>query len=211
MNIRNILAVVAHPDDLELMAGGLVLKTQNEGGKIHVLILTDGMWTTPDGTLLRPKVEIEREMDDVLAFMNYDSCDQLDGKALELEFKDSLVCEVLRRISKYNIDTIITSWNKDTHRDHRIASEIALSASRRVPNFLMGQINYYFHDFFTPNIYVDITNFWERKIESIKLYKSAWENHSKDWYEFMDCTSNYYGKVIGVKRAEGFISKKFTI
>jgi LmbE family N-acetylglucosaminyl deacetylase len=147
-------------------------------------------------------------MDHVNALMKYTTCDVLDEKTLELQFKDSLVCEVLNRIDKFNIDTLLTTWDKDSHRDHRVASEITLAASRRVPNYLMGQVNYYMTDFFTPNFFVDITSEWESKIKCLSLFESQWQRNEKDWTEFLDNTSRYYGKVIGVKRAEGFIAKR---
>jgi len=75
----------------------------------------------------------------------------------------------------------------------------------------MGQINYYLNSFFTPNIFVDITDTWEKKIESLKCFSGQWERAGADWYEYLDITSRYYGKIIGVKRAEGFISAKFLI
>lgn len=208
MNIKNLLAVVAHPDDLEMMGGGTILKLMKENVNVHVLILTDGSWSSQDGVTIRSKEEAKNEMNDVNMFMNYASCEMLNEKTLDLQFKDSLVCEVLNRIDKYQIDTILTTWNKDTNRDHRITSEIALSASRRVANFLMGQVNYYMTDFFTPNLYIDITEEWKKKIKGISLFTSQWKRTEKDWTDFLDITSRYYGKVIDVERAEGFIATR---
>jgi LmbE family N-acetylglucosaminyl deacetylase len=208
MKLKNILAVAAHPDDLEMMGGGSMLRFQKENINIHVLVLTYGAWNSQNGTVIRSKDESSSEMHEVNAFMHYTTCDVLEEKTLELQFKDSLVCEVLSRIDKYNIDTILTTWNKDTHRDHRVASEIALSASRRVPNFLMGQVNYYMTDFFSPNFYIDITSEYEKKIEALSLFRSQWERNKKDWTEFLDITSQYYGKIIGTSRAEGFVAKR---
>ena len=72
----------------------------------------------------------------------------------------------------------------------------------------MGQANYFLNKFFTPNVFVDITDTWEEKIKALELYKSQWRN---DWYEFIDSTSRYYGKIIGVERAEGFYSNKILL
>lgn len=208
IKIKNLLAVVAHPDDLEMMGGGTILKFIKENINIHVLVLTDGSWNSQSGKIIRSKEESSKEMNEVNSVMQYTSCDMLEEKTLELQFKDSLVCEVLNRIEKYNIDTILTTWNKDTHRDHRVACEIALAASRRVPNFLMGQVNYYMTDFYSPNFYVDITSEWDNKIKCMSLFASQWNRNKKDWTEFLDMTSKYYGKIIGVDRAEGFIGAR---
>ena len=206
--MRNILAVVAHPDDLEMMAGGAVAKWICEGKKVYVLVLTNGSWINPDGILCRPQQEIETEVAAVTRFMGYSGYNVLNEKTLDLQFKDSLVCEVLNRIKKYSIDTLLTSWDKDTHRDHRIACEIAVSAARRVPNFLMGQVNYYMLNVFTPNFYVDISDTFQQKLDVMALYKSQWERSGNDWTEYLDALSLCNGRVVGVHRAEGFISTR---
>ncbi|MDY0201543.1 MAG: PIG-L family deacetylase [Tenuifilaceae bacterium] len=208
MKIKNLLAVVAHPDDLEMMAAGFVAKIMKDGANVHVLVLTNGSWIAPDGDIVRSKDQAATEMHNVSVFMNYSSWHMLNEATLDLNFKDALVTEVLKKIKQYNIDTLLTSWNKDSNRDHRIASEIALSASRRVPNFLMGQVNYYMLDVFTPNFYIDISDEWDKKIECMAKFVSQWERAHTDWTEFLDVISRYYGKIIGVERAEGFIAKR---
>ena len=206
----DILCVVAHPDDLELMAGGTIAKWIHENNKVHVLTLSHGVWTAPDGSLMRDKAEALIEETAAADYLGY-SIQNLEYPAMDLEHEDKLVVEVLKRIEKYNINTLICPWSGDIHHDHETVSRIALSASRRIPRVLMGQINYYLWDFFTPNIFVDISNHWEQKIEALKCYKSQWDRAGQDWLEFLDATSRYYGKMIGVERAEGFITKKFKI
>lgn len=210
-SIQNILCVVAHPDDVEMMAGGAVLRWKKEGKKVHVLIFTDGSWYTPDGVFLRDPDETRKDIERVADFIGYDSCEVLGEKNTHLEYSDRLVCEVLNRVSKYNIDTIITTWMKDTNRDHEMASRIAQAASRRVPRFLEAQVNYYMHEFFSPNFYVDVTDEWENKIKAMEMYRSEWQRGGDDWQEFLDITSRYYGKVVGVKRAEAFFVHKYLI
>lgn len=209
--MKNILAVVAHPDDLEIMAGGAVIKFLREGKHVHVLVLTDGSWLSPDGVKVRSREDVDKEVQSVVNFMKYDTYEILSEETLNLQFKDSLVCEVLSRIKKYDIDTLICPWENDTHRDHRIANEIATSASRRVPNFLVGQINYYIKESFTPNFYVDISDVWDEKIKCVSKFESQWQRSETDWTEFMDIVSRYNGKVVGCYRAEGFIVRKLLI
>lgn len=209
--MKNILAVVAHPDDFEMMAGGSVFKWLAEGKSVHVLALTNGSWRGPDGNLCRKTTDINKEIESVKTAAGYHSYEVLTEETLNLQFKDSLVCEVLKRIQLFSIDTIITSWDKDTHHDHRIACEIAKAASRRVPNFLMGQINYYLLDSFDPNLYVDITDTFDKKLELMSLYNSQWDRSKSDWTDFLNASSVYLGKVIGVEKAEGFIAKKLKI
>lgn len=209
--MKNILAIVAHPDDLEIMAGGTILKYKSLGAKIHVLVMTNGSWVSEKGETMRSIHEAKFEFENVCKFMGYDSYEMLNELPLHLEYKDNLVCEILKRITSYNIDSIITCWDKDANHDHSIVSQITKMAGKRVPKILMGQINYHMQDFFVPNFYIDITKYYNKKLESIKLYKSQWERNGKDWTEFLNSTSLYYGKIVGVKRAEGFVSNKFLL
>jgi LmbE family N-acetylglucosaminyl deacetylase len=205
--MNNILAIVAHADDLELMAGGSIIKWIAEGKKIHVINLTDSELILPDGTKYRSKEEASAEEKTVSEYLGY-SIENGGNPALQFRYNDESVVMVLNCIKKYNIDTLLTHFEKDAHFDHEISARIAIAASRRVPNILMGQANYFLREFFTPNVFVDITDTWEKKIKAMELYKSQWR---LDWFEFLDATSHYYGKIAGVERAEGFYTPKFRL
>lgn len=208
--MKNILALIAHPDDLEIMAGGSIAKWIAEGKKVHTLTFTHGSWTSPEGHIVRSKEAAHNEELNVSQFMGY-SVENLGEETLALSFSDAYVIEVLKRISLYSIDTIVCPSENDLNHDHEVVARIAFAASRRVPNLLMGQINFYLRNFFVPNIYVDISETWDKKIQAMELYEGEWSKSGKDWYEFLDATSSYYGKIIGVKRAEGFYSPKYKL
>ncbi len=205
-----VLAVVAHADDLELMAGGTIARLIREGHSVDVLSISDGVWTAPDGTVMRDREEARQEERRAAACLGY-SVDNLGYPAMDLKFEDRLVQEVLRRVAAVRANVLICPWERDIHHDHEVASRIALAASRRIPTILMGQINYYLRDVFTPNVFVDITSTWEQKIEAMQCFRAQWERASKDWYGFLDETSRYYGRMVGVERAEGFVSRKLFV
>ncbi len=209
-NQLKVLCVVAHPDDLEIMAGGTIAKFISEGHIVNVLTLSHGVWKAPDGSLMRDKENAIKEEEAAAEYLGY-SIENLGYPAMNLKHEDKIVVEVLKRIEKYNVNTLLCPWSKDVHHDHEIVSRIALSASRRIPRILMGQINYYLREIFTPNIFVDISDFWESKIEALKCYSTQWDRAGQDWFEFLDLTTRFYGKMVGVKRAEGFISNKFLL
>lgn len=206
----NILCVGAHPDDIELMAGGSILYWLDVGHNVHGLNFTDGVWYSPNGKRMRTTEEAIIEQSDAAKILNY-KVENLLQPAMDLQFSDSLVVELLKRINEYNIDTIICPWNNDQHHDHEIVNRIAMAASKRIPRVMMGQINYYLRDFFSPNIFVDITDHFDKKIEALQAYENQWGRAGDDWYEFLDITSLYYGKMVGVKRAEGFMTNKYLI
>lgn len=207
---KSVLAVIAHPDDLELMAGGAIAKWANEGVPVHVLTFTDGVWKAPDGTKMRDGEEALAEERAAAECLGY-TVENLQLPAMDLKFEDRLVVEVLKRIENRKVDTLVCPWEKDSHHDHEMASRIAMAASRRVPRMLTGQINYYLREFFAPNVFIDITDTWEKKIESLKCFKGQWGRAGDDWFAYLDETTRYYGRIMGVKRAEGFISNKFLV
>jgi len=207
---RSVLCVVAHPDDLELMAGGTVARWIAEGHSVHVLTLSDGVWIAPNTAVMRDSAEALREEANSAAYLGC-SVENLGEKAMDLKFEDRLVCEVLRRIEERHVDTLICPWERDIHHDHEIVSRIAVSATRRMPRVLMGQINYYLRDFFTPNVFVDISDTWEQKIKALECYTTQWERAGKEWFEFLDETTRYYGRMVGVERAEGFVCNKLLL
>jgi len=207
---HSILCVIAHSDDLELMAGGTVAKWVKSGHRVHVLTLSDSVWTAPDGIVMRDARQAREEEARAAACLGY-TIENLALPAMDLKWEDRLVLEVLRRIEARRCDTVITTWERDIHHDHEVVSRIAMSATRRVPRVLMGQVNHYLRDFFTPNVFVDITDTWDQKIEALKCHSSQWERAGKDWLGFLDETTRYYGRMVGVSRAEGFVSNKFLL
>jgi LmbE family N-acetylglucosaminyl deacetylase len=210
MSIREkrILCVSAHPDDLEVMAGGSVSKWVKEGHHVHAITFPDGAWANQDGKWFRGKSEGILEERHAADYLGY-SVENLGYPAMDISYTDAHVVELLNRASNFKPDVLLCPWDGDLHHDHEVVSRIAFSAARRIPTFLMGQGNYYLRHMFVPNVFVDITDTWDNKIEALKCYTSEWGRAARDdWMGFLDATSIYYGKIIGVKRAEGFVSRR---
>jgi LmbE family N-acetylglucosaminyl deacetylase len=207
---KSVLCVVAHPDDLELMAGGTVVRWVEQGVCVHALTMTNGAWTSPGSQVMREADAALTEERNAARRLGI-TVENLGEPAMDLKFEDRLVVEVLRRIETRKVDTLICTWDGDLHHDHEVVSRIAVAASRRVPRVLMGQINHYLRNIFTPNVFVDITDTWEQKIAALECYTTQWERAGKDWHAFMDETTRYYGRLVGVERAEGFMSQKFLL
>jgi len=207
---RTILCILAHPDDLELMAGGSVARWVKEGHRVNALTFTTGVWTAPDGRVMRDPKEALAEERKAAARLGY-SVENLGYPAMDLAFSDAHVVEVLKRIRDLRPDILVFPWERDAHHDHEIVSRIAFSAGRRVPTLLMGQINYFLRYPFTPNVFVEISDTWEEKLASLRCFASQWKRVGPDWYEYLDHASRFYGKMAGVERAEGFISRKLLL
>ena len=162
-----ILALGAHPDDIEIFMYGLVSTYKKEGNQVFTMIATDGSkGGSPKDDLLSKK----RKKEAVAGLKKL-------SKPIFLNIPDGELGEdpEHRRIIKENIlkimpDLIITHSQNDYHADHRSLSLITSSVvSHYIPviycDTLMG-IN------FNPNFYIDITEYFVFKKEAILKHKT---------------------------------------
>ena len=162
-----ILALGAHPDDIEIFMYGLVLTYKKEGNQVFTMIATDGSrGGSPKDDLLSKK----REKEAVAGLKNI-------SKPIFLNIPDGELGEDPdhRKVIKENIlkimpDLIITHSQNDYHSDHRSLSLITSSVvSHYIPviycDTLMG-IN------FNPNFYIDITEHFLLKKEAILKHET---------------------------------------
>lgn len=180
----DLLAIGAHPDDVEIWAGGLMLRMRNQGYQLGILDLTRGEMSTK-GTVESRKQEAEQ------------AASMLDARRIQLEFEDGfLTCsrreitEVARIIRKLRPRIVLHHHQEDFHPDHESAGEVAykacILASRK--KFETDQsawavqkmISFMAHDSFSPSFVVDVTDVWEQKKELIKCYRSQITHTNSD-------------------------------
>ena len=176
-----ILALGAHPDDIEIFMYGLVSTYKKEGNQVFTMIATDGSkgGSSKDGLL--PK---KREQEAISGLKKI-------SKPIFLNIPDGELGEDTehRRTIKENIlkimpDLIITHSQNDYHSDHRSLSFITSSVvSHYIPviycDTLMG-IN------FNPNFYVDITEHFLLKKEAILKHKTQKPQRFVDLFKLMN-------------------------
>jgi len=162
-----ILALGAHPDDIEIFMYGLISIYKEEGNQVYTMIATDG---AKGGSLVGDKLARQRAKEAVAGLKKL-------SKPIFLNISDSKLGEDQKhqKIIKDNIleimpDLIITHSQYDYHSDHRSLSLLTSSAvSHYIPilycDTLMG-VN------FCPNYYVDISYHFALKKEAILKHKS---------------------------------------
>lgn len=163
----NILAMGAHPDDIEIFMYGFLASCKKRGDNIFMSIVTDGaagsVETSQNLVKIRKKESIEGlKLLGVPSFLNLP-----DGK---LSITPNAQNKIYNYIEKIKPDLILTHSPEDYHPDHRtLANLVVNSAGFKCPilfaDSLMG-VN------FIPEIYVDITNFFEDKKKAIGAHKS---------------------------------------
>jgi N-acetylglucosamine malate deacetylase 1 len=225
----DILVLSVHPDDAELGCAGTILKHIAEGKKVGIVDLTQGELGTRGSVEIRAAEAAKAA--EILGLTVRENLAIPDGF---FENTKEYQLKVIAAIRKYQPEIIITNAYHDRHPDHGRANELVEAASflsglRKIETFEDGKLQqewrasivlHFIQDrYIKPDILVDITEYWDKKIESILAYGSQfynpdWEDEpqtyisSPDFIQVTEARAREFGKSIGVKYAEGFTSRK---
>ncbi len=224
----DILAFGAHPDDVELSCAGTLMVEKMHGKKIGVVDLTQGELGTRGSAELRKQEATAAA--EILQLDVRENLELADGF-----FKNDEVHQrqIIRAIRKYQPEIILCNAPDDRHPDHGRSAQLLedavfLSGLRKIETIDNGQLqtvwrpsyvfNYIQDRYLHPNFVMDISAVMEQKLASIRAYGTQFENPGLDepqtyisTPDFLDSViyrAKMYGKMIGVKYAEGFISRK---
>ena len=209
--MKKILAIGAHPDDIEFGCGGTILKHKSNGDFIVYLCMTgtqalDGV----SGKVLRTKEQNYQETYKASQVLKVDKLEKLNFQDLHIPFSFESVSQIDKIVNKYKIDTIYTHWAGDANQDHIATFKATMAAARYVPNvFCYEQIpipRLYEHHM-DINYYVDITKHLDNKIKASKCHKSQLEKYSKAGFNIennLKKLAEFRGIQVQCKYAEGF-------
>ena len=203
---RNILAVGAHADDVEIGCGGTVAQHVERGDNVIILVMTESSYTYYDGTVLRTVDESEEEAKSAAKVLGGELI-TLGFENKNLPYYGKSVEAINKVIDEYSIDMIYTHWYHDTHQDHRRTTQSVFSAGRYVPNILMYEPEYpagrsYLG--FRNQYYVDITSTLEIKMNALKCHESQVKKYGDDFLEAVKARARHRGYEVGSKYAECF-------
>lgn len=203
---KNVLAIGAHADDVEIGCGGIVALHARRGDNVIILVMAEPFFTNYDGKVLRPKDVGESEEENAALV--------LGAKLINLGFKDNRVMysvetiEAINRIiDEYKIDTIYTHWHHENNQDHSRTAHATISAARYIPNILMYEPmfpNGKTYESFRSQVYVDITPAFDAKMNALKCHESQIEKFGSSFLEAIEARARYRGYEIGCKYAESF-------
>ena len=225
----DILVLSVHPDDAELGCAGTILKHIAAGKKVGIADLTRGELGTRGSAEIR-----EQEAAAAASILGLSVRENLSIPDGFFQNSPQYQLKVIEAIRKYQPEIIITNAYHDRHPDHGRASELVeasafLSGLRKVETYLNGELQqawrpglvlHFIQDnYIKPDILVDVTEYWDKKIESIRAYGSqffnpGWQDEpetyisSPDFIQIIEARAREFGKSIHVKYAEGFTSRK---
>ncbi|WP_135606650.1 PIG-L deacetylase family protein [Methanococcoides sp. NM1] len=181
---RNVLAIGAHADDVEIDCGGTVAKHVESGDNVILLVMAESSYTSYNGEVLRTKEEAALEEALGAKILGVELIN-LGFKTKEVPYSSESVEAINRVIDEYDIDTIYTHWSYDTHQDHRRTTQAVISAARYVNNIFMYEPEYpagRSYMGFRNQYYVDISSTFDKKMEALKQHKSQVDKYGEDFF-----------------------------
>jgi LmbE family N-acetylglucosaminyl deacetylase len=216
-NSLKILAVGAHPDDIELGCGATLALFKEKGHEIHLLVLTRGEASGDPGA---------REKECLQSARTIGTDNVYFGQLKDTKITDGVetIMAIERFVQKINPDIIFAHSHKDGHQDHRNAGMAALSAARNAKKVLLYESPAALRDF-CPQLFVDVTSTFDVKLKALEAFGSQVSkiyfkgNHSpKVGLARIPYVSNaseglarFRGFQAGVELAEGFEVGKFLL
>ena len=216
----DVLVVAPHPDDAELGMGGTILKMRDEGLRVGVLDLTNGE-PTPHGN---PEVR-QQETAAATEILKLDWRENLGLPNRSLEATLDARHKLAGIIRKVRPRWLFGPFWVDAHPDHVAANQLVDAArfwAKLSKSDLPGDpfhpariYNYYGVHLklaLQPAFVVDISEYWERKLDSLKCYESQFikgrPTASPTFLEQIGTTAAYWGQMIGVAYGEPFTCRE---
>jgi LmbE family N-acetylglucosaminyl deacetylase len=215
-----VLAVGAHPDDLEILCAGTLAKYAARGDQVIMAVSTNGEL----GSVTLPKEEIAA----IRRQEAQASANLIGAEFIWMGYPDGFLfstqetrLDFLNLVRKARPDVILAHAPVDYHPDHRTSGQILwdIRVMTTVPNIVteappcdrIPEI-YYFDTLagidFVPQYYVDISETFEMKKAMLACHRSqsAWLENQYDmnYMQFIEYTCRYRGVQCGVKYAECF-------
>jgi LmbE family N-acetylglucosaminyl deacetylase len=196
-----ILAIGAHPDDVELGCGGTLIRHVLAGDDVTMLVLTDGR-SGPGNVAQR----IEEQV----------AASALIGATLVWgNIPDLAISQygekVTHLIEHYldGVDRLYTHSAEDTHPDHEAAAKFSFGAARNLSQILAYESPSARR--FVPNVYVEIADTLEKKVAALEMHATQVAASNRVDMDAVRATAHYHGNIVRVRAAEAFVAERMVL
>lgn len=177
------LVIAPHPDDEVIGCGGTLLRRKAQGGETGWLIVTG---ISEEAGWGRDRVQSrDNEIEKVADLMGFDKVYNLKLKAAQLDEYpiNLLISKFSEVISEFSPQEVLVPHRSDIHTDHRVVFDVSASCLKWFRNPSVQRVLAYETlsetDFnldsdtaFNPNVFVDVAEYLEKKLEIMAVYES---------------------------------------
>jgi LmbE family N-acetylglucosaminyl deacetylase len=201
----NVLALGAHPDDVEYGCGGMLTKYAERGHDVY-------LWVASDGSLGGDGIVRRQEQADSALVIGAREVLWGEYPDTEIPLNRELIVRLEQVLRKVQPRMIFVNYPDDTHQDHRNLAQGTLSATRYVPNFLFYEVPTTQN--FTPNCFTDIEKVLDKKLACLEAHRSQVAKTNIEDLTILELavsTANFRGIQGRVKFAEAFQSVRLLL
>ena len=196
--MRRVLAVGAHPDDIELGCGATLLAHSAAGDAVTMLVMTGGENGPGDDEAItgrrREQEQAARTLGARLLWGGQVDCAVTPDAAT--------VAVVERAIKETEADVVYVHAPDDSHQDHRAVAAATLSAARRLSRVLHYQSPSTLS--FSPTVYVDVTAYLSGKVAALSAHASQVEMSAMVEPDAVVASARHWGSQARIGYAEAF-------
>ena len=203
-DVSKVLALGAHPDDLELGCGATLAKLTAAGVDVHAVVFTHGNKGTEEG------VDRAAETRNALTHLGvpYIHLHSFPDTRLH-ECLNDVIYTIERHVTEIEPDRVYTMFAEDRHQDHRAVYQASAVACRQVRQMLAYETPSSYPNFI-PTVFEPVDDFIERKVQALKLHTSQGER----LYMHEDkirSAAQFRGVQVDLGQTEGFIPYKLIL
>lgn len=218
--MNKVLFIAVHPDDETLGCGGTILKHKSQGDEIYWMIITAPTKNHPCGfsdQVIKERNELIKNVAEKYGFNRTIKCDFPTMMLHAVDLRD-LVVTIDSYINEIKPNIIYTMFRNDVHSDHRVAFDAVYSCTKSfrkpfIERILMLEALSETEfapaipsTSFVPNVYVDISDFMDEKLEIMSMYEPELmpEPYPRS-LSSIEALARVRGSRCGVKYAEAFM------
>lgn len=216
----DVLAIGAHPDDVEVGIGGVVAKLVAQGYSVGILDLTRGEMASRGS--VEERAQESREAAEILGVVERECAKLPDGRLANTTDQQQTLIPLLRSLRPR---IILAPMENDRHPDHNAAYSLVRDANyfaglakldpdavrepHRAPDLYFYRV---YGDPTMPQLVVDISDHFEQKMRAVQAYKSQFFNPSysgrptyvasEEFWDYTRLRAAYWGRRIGVAHGE---------
>ena len=214
---KSILVVASHPDDEALGCGGTILKEVENGNKVHLIFMTNGISARSETKKkdIKSRLAASKFAQSILGISSVKYLNYPDNRMDTIPLLD-IVKKIEIIINKLQPSIIYTHHFGDLNVDHKLTHSAVMTACRPIPNCTVREI-YGFEILsstewstpkkspFTPTCFIDITQHFQNKLRALEAYYKEMRTppHSRS-LKHIEVLAQHRGHSMGVDLAEAF-------